>query len=96
MLDGVWEANLASLSQFKGNNPIKNFQQNGSDTESVEGRLFAMMAAQVLDVLWIRSSFSLVFFVVAASGANSGMSTALLLVLQRVCCIYSRTIVGLG
>ena len=43
-----------------------------SETESGEGRQFAMMAAQGLDVLWIRSSLSLSFFVIAASGAISG------------------------
>ena len=38
-----------------------------------EGRPFAMMAAQRLDVLVNRSSFSLIFFVIAASGAKNGM-----------------------
>ena len=37
-----------------------------------------MMAAQGLDVLWIRSSFSLVFFVIAASGTRNGTSNHLL------------------
>ena len=32
-----------------------------------------MMAAQRLDVLVNRSSFSLIFFVIAASGAKNGM-----------------------
>ena len=32
-----------------------------------------MMAAQCSDVLWIRSSVSLVFFVITAHGAKNGM-----------------------
>lgn len=32
-----------------------------------------MMAAQGVDVLWIRSCVSLIFFVVATSGAKNGM-----------------------
>ena len=43
------------------------------ETESVEGRPIAMMAAQGLDVLWIRSFISLVFFVAVASGSKNGM-----------------------
>ena len=31
-----------------------------------------MMAAQGSDLLWIRSSFSLVFFVITATGAKNG------------------------
>ena len=45
-----------------------------SETEGLEGRQFAMMAAQGSDVLWIRSSVSLIFFVVASSGAKNGTS----------------------
>ena len=46
-----------------------------SETESEEGRPFAMMAAQGLDVLWIQSSFSLIFLVLFTSGADNGMFT---------------------
>ena len=48
-------------------------QRHSSETEGEEGRQFAMMAAQRLDVLVNRSSFSLVFFVIAASSAKNGM-----------------------
>ena len=51
------------------------FYNSASETESAEGRPFAMMAAQGLDVLWIQSSFSLVFLVLFTSGADNGMFT---------------------
>ena len=37
-----------------------------------------MMAAQGLDVLWNQLSFSLIFFIMAASGTRNGMSSDLL------------------
>ena len=37
-----------------------------------EWRLCAMMAAQGLDVLWIRSSLSLIFLAIVASGTKNG------------------------
>ena len=49
------------------------FYNRTSETECVEGRQFAMMAAQGLDMLWTRFSFPVIFFVVAASGSNNGM-----------------------
>ena len=39
---------------------------------SLEGRQFAMMAAQGLDVLWISPSFSLILLVVTASANSNG------------------------
>ena len=47
-------------------------QQKCSEAASVEGRPIAMMAARCSDVLWIRSSFSLIFFAIAASGTRNG------------------------
>ena len=48
-------------------------QQNCSETESVEGRQFAMMAAQGLDVLWILCFLFLTFLTHFASGSENGM-----------------------
>ena len=48
------------------------FYNRTSKTGCVEGRPFAMMAAQGLDVLWTRFAFPVIFFVVAASGSNQG------------------------
>ena len=38
-----------------------------------KGRPFAMMAAQGLDVPWVRSSLSLLVYAVAASASRTGM-----------------------
>ena len=79
-------SNLSSLVRSKGSNASlfrgRILQQNRSETESVGERQFAMMAAQGLDVLWIRSSFSLVFFVIAASGTRNGTSNHLLYIIE--------------
>ena len=65
------------VKESKGSNfafcVLSTLQSTASETESAEGRPFAMMAAQGLDVLWIRSSFSLVFFVMAVYGSRNGM-----------------------
>ena len=59
------------------------FHGSARETESVEGRLFAMMAAQGSDALWIRSSFSLVFFVITAAGTKNGTSYC-----TSFCCVF--------
>ena len=76
MLHGEGETNFGSFIGSRGATclfRIRTILQQYSETECVEGRPFAMMAAQGLDVLWIRSCVSLVFFVVATSGAKNGM-----------------------
>ena len=62
------------LQCFKGSNlrSITKLHYFLTVRQNVEGRPTAMMAAQCLDMLWIPSSFSLVFFVVAAYGSNNG------------------------
>ena len=62
-------------------------QQKCSEAASVEGRPIAMMAARCLDVLWIRSSFSLIFFAIAASGTRNG-TFFLLLCINRLSVWY--------
>ena len=52
----------------------------------VEGRQFAMMAAQGCDVPWIRWSYPVIFFVVAASGSRNGMLSFDSLNRVLVCC----------
>ena len=44
-----------------------------SETESVAGRQFAMMAARGLDILWILCFLSLAFFSRFVSGSPNGM-----------------------
>ena len=47
-----------------------------------EGRPFAMMAAQGLDVLWVRSSLSLIVYTVAAAASQTGMCVEMSVLMQ--------------
>lgn len=72
-----WETNLAAACS-SGEITFHGYCSKVSETTSVGERPFAMMAARVLDVLWTRSSFSLVFFLTAASADKTGMSAVFL------------------
>ena len=78
-----WYHFAASQGKELGNLENNIVQQKCSEAASVEGRPIAMMAARCLDVLWIRSSFSLVFFAIAASGTRNG-TFFLLLCINRL------------
>ena len=53
------------------------FRSRRSETESVEGRQFAMMAARGLDRLCLLWIFSSGFFNAVVSGSENGMSEVL-------------------
>ena len=82
-----------SYSAVQGKQPLVSlsttfYSRSGRGTESVEGRLFAMMAAHALGLLWTRSCLSLVFVFVAASGSKNGMCIAFRMVSEEVLWIY--------
>ena len=72
-----WETSLAVVGS-SGEATVHGYDSKTSETERVEGGPFAMMAAPGLDVLWIRSSFSLFFLVIAACADKTGMSAVFL------------------
>ena len=72
-----WETSLAVVGS-SGEATVHGYNSKTSETEGVEGRPFAMMAAPGLDMLWIRSSFSLFFLVIAACADQTGMSAVFL------------------
>ena len=72
-----WETSLAVVGS-SGEATVHGYNSKTSETEGVEGRPFAMMAAPGLDVLWIRSSFSLFFLFFAACADQTGMSAVFL------------------
>ena len=71
------------------------FYNRTSETGCVEGRQFAMMAAQGLDVLWTRFSFPVIFFVVVASGSNNGTLRSALSVFDSTMSVSGQWIGGL-
>ena len=70
---GKWEATLHSSVQFKGSNLCSSFYSRTRETESVEGRPFAMMAAQGSVVLWLLWFVSLILATLARPGSQLGM-----------------------
>ena len=65
------------VKESKGSNfafcVLSTLQSTASETESAEGRPFAMMAAQGLDVLWILLFVSVIFLNFVVSGSKNGM-----------------------
>ena len=77
-MSGAGETNPHRAERCKGSNlpglhPQHFTTERARDRESVEGRLFAMMAAQGLDVLWNLLFLSVICLQFAVSGSNNGM-----------------------